>query len=36
MVRCVTRDGDSARCPVPEIAWTITFGDGILTQLLRP
>jgi hypothetical protein len=28
MVSGVTRDRESARCPVPEIALTITFDDG--------
>ena len=34
MVRGVTRDRESARCLVPEIALTITFGDGILTHVV--
>jgi hypothetical protein len=34
MVRGVTRDRESARCPVPKIALTITFGDGILTHVV--
>ena len=34
MVRGVTRDRESARCPVPEIALTITFGDSILTHVV--
>ena len=33
MVNGVTRDRDSARCPVPEIALTITFDDGVLTHV---
>jgi hypothetical protein len=34
MVSGVTRDRESARCPVPEIALTITFDDGVLTYVV--